>query len=102
MIHLLGKAGARRIRLVESPTGSQLATLQEFLSLAKWNISDLSSAASGVEFENTNYPGPTGKYQRFWVPGGGLLFQAYDMSRAYEIATSLSPSPSSRNTAPPA
>ena len=37
VVHLLGKAGARRIRLVESPTGSQLATLQEFLALAKWN-----------------------------------------------------------------
>ena len=84
VIHLLGNAGARRIRLLESPTGSQLATLQEFLSLAKWNPSELSSAASGVEFENTNFAGPTGKYTRFWVPGGGLLFRAYDMNRAYE------------------
>jgi uncharacterized protein (DUF362 family) len=84
VIHLLGAAGARRIRLVESPTGSKLATLQEFLSLAKWTPSDLSSAASGVEFENTNWPGPMGEYTRFWVPGGGLLFKAYDMSRAYE------------------
>jgi len=84
VIHLLGNAGARRIRLLESPTASKLATLQEFLALAKWNTGDLSSAAPRVEFENTNWPGPTGKYQRFGVPGGGLLFQAYDMSRAYE------------------
>ena len=84
VINLLGNAGARRIRLVESPTGSKLATLQEFLALAKWNPGDLSKAAPHVEFENTNWPGPTGKYQRFGVPGGGLLFKAYDMSRAYE------------------
>jgi uncharacterized protein (DUF362 family) len=84
VINLLGKAGARRIRLVESPTGSKLATLQEFLALAQWNPGALSSAASGVEFENTNWPGAAGKYSRFWVPGGGLLFKAYDMSRAYE------------------
>jgi uncharacterized protein (DUF362 family) len=84
VINLLGKAGARRIRLVESPTGSKLATLQEFLALAKWNTGALSSAAPRVEFENTNWPGPTGKYTRFWVPNGGLLFKAYDMSRAYE------------------
>jgi uncharacterized protein (DUF362 family) len=84
VIHLLGNAGARRIRLLESPTGSQLATLQEFLSMARWNVSDLLSAASAVEFENTNFAGPTGKYTRFWVPGGGLLFPAYDMNRAYE------------------
>ena len=83
VIHLLGKAGARRIRIVESPTGSKLATLQEFLALAKWNPSDFSSAAPNVEFENTNWPGPSGKYVRFPVPGGGLLFPAYDMSRAY-------------------
>lgn len=84
VVSLLGKAGARRIRLVESPTGSQLRTLQEFLELAKWNPTDLSRAASGVEFENTNWPGASGKYTRFWVPGGGLLFKAYDMNRAYE------------------
>jgi uncharacterized protein (DUF362 family) len=83
VIHLLGQAGARRIRVVESPTGSHLATLQEFLALAKWNPSDFSSAAPNVEFENTNWPGPSGKYVRFQVPGGGLLFPAYDMSRAY-------------------
>jgi uncharacterized protein (DUF362 family) len=84
VIHLLGKAGARRIRVVESPTGSPLATLQEFLATANWNPGDLAGAAAGVEFENTNFPGPGGKYSRFWVPGGGLLFRAYDMSRAYE------------------
>lgn len=84
VISLLGKAGARRIRLVESPTGSQLETLQEFLALAKWNPTDLSRAAAHVEFDNTNWPGPSGKYKRFWVPNGGLLFKAYDMSRAYE------------------
>jgi len=84
VINLLGRAGARRIRLLESPTGSQLATLQEFLELAKWNPTDLARAAAGVEFENTNWPGPMGKYVRFSVPGGGLLFKAYDMNRAYE------------------
>jgi uncharacterized protein (DUF362 family) len=84
VVNLLGKAGARRIRLLESPTGSQLATLQEFLELAKCNPTDLSRAASGVEFENTNWAGASGKYTRFWVPGGGLLFKAYDMNRAYE------------------
>ena len=84
VVHLLGNAGARRIRLLESPTGSQLATLQEFLALAHWNLSDLSNAASRVEFENTNYPGQTGKYRRFPVPGGGLLFPACDMNPGYE------------------
>jgi uncharacterized protein (DUF362 family) len=83
-VHLIGKAGAKRIRIVESPTGSMAPTLEEFLSGAGWKISDLTRAATGVEFENTNFPGKSGKYTRLWVPGGGLIFKAYDVNRAYE------------------
>jgi uncharacterized protein (DUF362 family) len=83
-IHLLGKAGARRIRLLESPTASKVHTLEEFFSEAGWRPSDFTSAASRVELENTNFPGPSNKYTRLWVPGGGLLFKAYDVNRAYE------------------
>jgi uncharacterized protein (DUF362 family) len=83
-IHLLGKAGAKRIRLLESPTSSQAHTLEQFLTEAGWRLSDFTSAASGVEFENTNFAGASKKYTRLWVPGGGLAFKGYDMSRAYE------------------
>lgn len=83
-IHLLGKAGAKRIRLLESPTSSQAHTLEQFLSEAGWRLSDFTSAASGVEFENTNFAGSSKKYTRLWVPGGGMAFKAYDMNRAYE------------------
>jgi uncharacterized protein (DUF362 family) len=83
-VHLLGKAGARRIRLLESPTVSKARTLEEFLLEAQWQPSDFTRAASGVELENTNFPGPAKKYTRLWVPGGGLLFKAYDVNRSYE------------------
>jgi len=83
-VHLLGKAGARRIRLLESPTASKVHTLEEFLTQAGWQTSDFTRAASGVEFENTNFAGPSKTYKRFWVPDGGLLFKAYDMNRSYE------------------
>jgi uncharacterized protein (DUF362 family) len=83
-IHLLGKAGARRIRLLESPTDSKLHNLEGFISEAGWRPSDFTSAASNVEFENTNFAGASNKYTRLWVPGGGLLFKAYDLNRAYE------------------
>jgi uncharacterized protein (DUF362 family) len=82
-VSLLGKAGARRIRLLEStldPNGS----MEEFLLEAKWNPRDFTSAASGVEFEDTNYAGPSGKYTRLAVPGGGLMFKAFDVNRSYE------------------
>lgn len=83
-VHLLGKAGARRIRLLESPTSSKLHTLEEFISQAGWRVSDFTSAATGVELENTNFAGPSKKYTRLYVPGGGLLFKAYDLNRSYE------------------
>ena len=83
-VHLLGKAGARRIRLLESPTSSQVHSLEEFISQAGWQLSDFTSAASGVELENTNFAGPSKKYTRLLVPGGGLLFKAYDLNRSYE------------------
>jgi len=81
-ISLLGKAGARRIRVLES-TADPKKSFQESVAAAGWNARDFASAASGVEFENTNYPGPSGKYSRLTVPGGGLLFKAWDVNRAY-------------------
>ena len=83
-VHLLGQAGARRIRLLESPTSSRVHSLEEFLSQAGWQPSDFTRAASGVEFENTNFAGASKKYTRLYVPGGGLLINAYDLNRSYE------------------
>jgi uncharacterized protein (DUF362 family) len=81
-ISLLGKAGARRIRVLES-TADPEKSFEEFVAGAGWNTGDFASAASDVEFENTNYPGPSGKYARLTVPEGGLLFKAWDVNRAY-------------------
>jgi uncharacterized protein (DUF362 family) len=82
IVHLLGKAGARRIRLLESPPGT--GSLAEFLSQGGWKPGDLTSAASDVELVNTNYPGAGEKYTRLWVPGGGMMFKGYDVNPAYE------------------
>jgi uncharacterized protein (DUF362 family) len=81
-ISLLDRAGARRIRILES-TLTPAESFEEFLLEAKWNPRDLLGAASGVELENTNYPGRTGKYIRLPVPGGGMVFKAYDVNRSY-------------------
>src|SRR5579883_2836178 len=51
------------IRLLES-TLSPSRSLEGFMREAGWNPSDFSSAASNVEFEDTNYAGPSGKYKR--------------------------------------
>jgi uncharacterized protein (DUF362 family) len=84
LVHLLGQAGARRIRLLESPTASALKTLAEFLAQANWRPGDFTSAAPNVELVNTNYAGPAQQYKRLWVPGGGLVFKAYDVNAAYD------------------
>jgi len=81
--HLMGRAGARRIRFVESAWATS-GPLEEFLLDSGWNVRQLLAAAPGVEFENTNALGKRKEYARFKVPGGGYLFPAYDLNRAYE------------------
>ena len=82
-VHLLAKAGAYRIRLLESPSCTA-EPLEEFLLQANWEPRQFLSAASRVEFENTNYLGWGKKYSRFMVPGGGLMFKGYDLNHSYE------------------
>src|SRR5208283_2844651 len=82
-VHLLAKAGAYRIRLLESAQGTA-EPLEEFLLQANWEPRHFLSAASRVEFENTNYLGFGKKYSRFMVPGGGLMYKGYDLNHSYE------------------
>ncbi len=82
-VHLLGQAGAARIRLLESPM-STAEPLQEFLLQANWEPRQFLSAAPRVEFENTNFLGNGKTYSRFMVPGGGLMFAGYDLNHSYE------------------
>ena len=82
LISLLGKAGAQRIRLLESaPFGTK--PLEEFMLAANWPVKDFSAAASRVEFENTNFLGSGKEYARFMVPGGGLMYKGYDLNHSY-------------------
>jgi len=81
--HLLGRAGARRIRFVEScwATGGPM---EEYLLDSGWNVRALAGAAPNVEFENTNNLGKGKRYSRLKPPGGGLVYPAYDLNHAYE------------------
>ena len=74
-VHLMGKAGARRIRLLESPW-STADPVEEYLLQANWEPRDILGAAANVEFENTNYLGQgeevlahEGALRRLYVPG---------------------------------
>jgi uncharacterized protein (DUF362 family) len=83
VVHLLGKAGARRIRVLEGPW-STAETLEEVMLAQNWRPEDILNAAPNVEFENTNYLGQGEKYSRFMVPGGGVVFPGYDRNHSYE------------------
>jgi uncharacterized protein (DUF362 family) len=83
VVHLMGKAGARRIRLLESPM-STAESLEEFMLAGNWEPRDFINAAPRVELENTNGLGSGKKYTRFHVPGGGLVYPAYDLNHSYE------------------
>ena len=82
-VHFLGKAGARRIRVVEG-VWSSAETVEELMLSQSWRPNDILNAADNVEFENTNYLGKGKKYSRFMVPGGGLVYPGYDLNHSYE------------------
>jgi uncharacterized protein (DUF362 family) len=81
--HLMGKAGARRIRILESPW-STADPVEEYILQANWEPRDILGAAPNVEFENTNYLGRGKKYSRLMVPWGGYIFPGFDLNHSYE------------------
>jgi uncharacterized protein (DUF362 family) len=82
-VHLMGRAGARRIRILESPW-STADPIEEYILQANWEPRDILTAAPNVEFENTNWLGQAKKYSRFPVPHGGHMFKAFDLNHSYE------------------
>ena len=81
--HLMAEAGARRIRVLESPW-STADPVEEYVLRANWEPRDILGAAPNVEFENTNYLGTGKKYSRLRVPFGGYVFPAFDLNHSYE------------------
>ena len=76
----LFKAGARRVRLVEST--NRRAQLESTLALAEWDLRAL-TALGRVEFENTRNLGSAKTYAHLRVPGNGFMFSALDVNRSY-------------------
>lgn len=81
-VALMGKAGAKRIRLLESHNAGVIP-LEQFMADAGWKTQDFTSAARGVEFENTNYLGSGKEYARFMVPGSPRMYAGYDVNHSY-------------------
>jgi uncharacterized protein (DUF362 family) len=81
-VHLMGRAGARRIRIVEGPWSSA-DSIEEFVLQANWEPRDILNAAPNVEFENTNTLGRAKKYTRIASQAGGYIFKGFDVHPAY-------------------
>ncbi len=81
--HLLAKAGAHRIRVVEC-AWSTADPLEEVMLEVGWDPNVILNAAPRVEMENTNWLGKAKKYSRLQVPKGGHIFPAFDLNHSYE------------------
>lgn len=82
-VHLLHRAGARRVRILECPW-STAEPLEELMLAAGWEPNDILNAGGQVEFENTNYLGRAKRYHRLTPANGGHLFKEYWLNHSYE------------------
>jgi uncharacterized protein (DUF362 family) len=82
-LYLLDRAGARRIRLVES-CWATAGPLEDYMLDSGWRVRRFLSASSKVEFENTNGIGHGKRYSVLKVPGGGYMFPSYVLNHSYE------------------
>jgi uncharacterized protein (DUF362 family) len=78
---LLHSAGARQIRIVESLFDGK--TADDLAADGGWDWGALQAAGGNLGFEDTHNAGSSRGYARLQVPGGGLVFPAYDVNRAY-------------------
>jgi uncharacterized protein (DUF362 family) len=78
---LLDRAGARRIRFLESTFST--APVEQFFVSGGWDLPALAALKATVEFEDTRNRGTAKGYRRVAVPGGGSLFPAYELNASY-------------------
>jgi uncharacterized protein (DUF362 family) len=78
---LLDRAGARRIRLVESAHPTR--PFEAFLRDTGWDLNALTAFKTPVELEDTRNLGGGRRYHELKVPWGGSLFPAYEINHAY-------------------
>ncbi len=80
--HLMERAGARRIRVLECPWATA-APLEQTMLRAGWDPGEILGAARRIDLVNVNWLGDAKDYRRFDVPGGGLLFPSYLLHPAF-------------------
>lgn len=78
--YLMSRAGAKRVRLVESAWGPR--RLEDSMQASGFDIKALQSAVNGLEFENTNVVGQAKQYSRFKVPKP-YMYAEYVLNHSY-------------------
>jgi uncharacterized protein (DUF362 family) len=81
-VHLFGRAGARRIRILES-SAEDAHPLEENFLMGGWDPKPILNAASNVEMENTGGLGYGAKYHRLTVPGKPFIYPGFDFNHSY-------------------
>jgi uncharacterized protein (DUF362 family) len=82
-VHLLHKAGAKRVRILES-SWNTADPLEETMFEANWDPSVILKAGGIVEMENTNFLGAGKQYHKFTPPNGGYMFKEYWLNHSYD------------------
>ena len=80
-VHLLAKAGAQRVRIIESFfPGSQDLSLWARYGL---DVKGMSNLGTKVEWQNVQNLGSYKQYVRLKVPWGGYMYPAYYVNQAF-------------------
>lgn len=83
VVSQMGKAGARRIRILEGAYSCS-DPLEEFMLECGWDPAPLLNSAPNVVMENTNIRGRRKAYARRMVPGKSYIFKGFDFNSAYD------------------
>lgn len=79
--HLMSRAGAKRIRILETffPAGQDMALWARY----GLDINAINNVGCKVEWENAQNLGYGKKYVRVKVPTGGYIFPSYDLNHSF-------------------
>ena len=78
----LSRAGAKRIRFVESAWATT-GPLEDVMLESGWKVREMLAVAPGIEFENTNGLGKRKQYARFKAPANAYMYPEYVLNEAY-------------------
>ena len=90
-VHLLAKAGARRVRIIESffPADQDLSLWARY----GIDVNAINNLGVKVDWQNVQNLGPYKQYARLKVPWGGYMYPAYHVNQAFtecDVYASLS------------